>query len=65
MTMKKDTGARWEITIDGKPRSWRDDKAIAIGSAEYAKEKNPTAEVTVRDLLGEEETIVIPSQRAK
>jgi hypothetical protein len=47
MTMKKDTGARWEITIDGKSRSYRDDKAIAIGSAEYAKEKNPTVEVTV------------------
>jgi hypothetical protein len=32
--------------------SYRDDKAIAIGSAEYAKEKNPTVEVTVRDLAG-------------
>jgi hypothetical protein len=65
MAMKQDTGARWEITIDGKPRSYRDDKAIAIGSAEYAKQKNPMVEVTVRDLLGEEETIVILSQRPK
>jgi hypothetical protein len=32
---------------------------------EYPKEKNPMVEVTVRDLLGEEETIVIPSQRPK
>jgi hypothetical protein len=63
--MKRNTGARWEITIDGKTNSYRDDKAIAIGSAEYAKERNPMAEVTVRDLQGEEETIVIPSQRPK
>jgi hypothetical protein len=30
--MKKDTGARWEITIDGVPRSFRDRKEMARDS---------------------------------
>ena len=42
------TGARYEITIDGQPRSNRDDETIAIKSAEYLKHKNPHAEVAVR-----------------
>jgi hypothetical protein len=29
------TGARYEITVDGQPRSNRDDKTIAIKAAEY------------------------------
>jgi hypothetical protein len=33
----KNTGARWEITVDGTPRTYRDDEAIAI-------------DVTVRDI---------------
>src|SRR5712675_684864 len=45
----KQTGARWEITVDGKPRSYRDDRQIAIESAQYLKRKNPNVEVTVRD----------------
>jgi hypothetical protein len=60
--MKKNTGARWEITVDGKPRSYRVDKQIAIDSAQYLKRKNPAVEVTVRDLEGIEGTIVIPPQ---
>ena len=35
--MKKDTGARWEINIDGVPRSYRDRKVVAIEGAEYHK----------------------------
>jgi hypothetical protein len=35
----------------GQPRSNRDDKAIAMGAAEYLKYKHPHAEVTVRDLV--------------
>jgi hypothetical protein len=29
------TGARYEITVDGQPRSNRDDKTVAIKAAEY------------------------------
>ena len=43
------TGARYQIAVDGQPRSNRDDKAIAIGAAEYLKYKHPHAEVTVHD----------------
>jgi hypothetical protein len=40
------TGARYQIAVDGQPRSNRDTKPIAIESAEY---KHPHAEVTVYD----------------
>ena len=43
------TGARYQIAVDGQPRSNRDDKAIAIEAAEYLKYKHPHAEVRVRD----------------
>jgi hypothetical protein len=46
---KKNTGARWEIAVDGTPRSYRDRKEIAIASAEFLKSMNPGAEVAVRD----------------
>ena len=42
--------ARWEIAVDGKPRSCRDVKEIAIESAHYLKMRNPNVEVIVRDL---------------
>jgi hypothetical protein len=60
--MKKQIGSRWEITVDGKPRSYRVDRQIAIESAQYLKRKNPNVEVTVRDLEGVEGTVVIPPQ---
>ena len=37
------TGARYQIAVDGQPRSNRDDRAIAIEAAEYLKYKNPHA----------------------
>ena len=43
------TGARYQIAVDGQPRSNRDDRAIAIEAAEYLKYKNPDAEVIVYD----------------
>jgi hypothetical protein len=61
--MKKNTGARWEITVDGKPRTYDHKKELAIQAAQYLKLKNPAAEVTVRDLEGTEQTVVIPAQR--
>jgi hypothetical protein len=47
--MKKNTGSRWEVTVDGKPRTYSHDKPGAITSAQHLKLKNPVAEVTVRD----------------
>ena len=55
------TGARYQIAVDGQPRSNRDDKAIAIEAAEYLKYKHPHAEVTVHDLMtGDTITIKTP-----
>jgi hypothetical protein len=30
-------GAQFEITVDGKPRSYRDTKAVATAAAEFLK----------------------------
>jgi hypothetical protein len=54
-------GARYEITVDGKPRSNRDTKTLAIEAGQYLKSKNPNVEVVVRDRESGER-IVIPNQ---
>jgi hypothetical protein len=51
-------GARYEITVDGKPRSMRDTKAVAIDAGELLKSKNPNVEVSVRDLVSGQTTII-------
>jgi hypothetical protein len=43
-------GAQYEITVDGTPRSYRDDKAMAIEAAKLIKERAPASAVTVRDM---------------
>ena len=43
-------GAQFEISVDGKPRSYRDVKAVAIEAALFLKECRPTQDVSVRDL---------------
>jgi len=36
-------GAHFEISVDGKPRSYRDIKAVAIETAEFLRSKTQTA----------------------
>jgi hypothetical protein len=36
--------------VDGKPRSYRDRKAVVIETAEHLKRKHPHSEVVVKDL---------------
>jgi type 1 fimbriae regulatory protein FimE len=43
--MKKDTGVQFEILVDGKPRSYRDIKAVAIASAEFLKRLGKAAKM--------------------
>jgi hypothetical protein len=50
MKLANPPGAQFEILIDGKPRSYRDLRAVAIESAEFLKRLNPHSEVAVRDL---------------
>jgi hypothetical protein len=47
----KDTGARFEIAVDGKPRSYRSDAVTAREGAIFLKIKSPHAEVIVRDVV--------------
>ena len=42
------SGAQFEL--DGKPRSYRDIKAVAIASAEFLKSKSPNSAVAVKNL---------------
>jgi hypothetical protein len=51
------TGAQFEILVDGKPRTYRDVKRVAIESAEYLKSRNPNSEVAVKDLKSGEVTV--------
>jgi hypothetical protein len=41
MTTTKPQGAQFEISIDGTPRTYRDDKAMAIEAAELLKAQAP------------------------
>jgi hypothetical protein len=64
-SMTKPTGAQFEITIDGKPRSYRDIKVVAIASAEFLKSRNPNSNVAVKDLqTGEVTPVAFRPQRA-
>ena len=58
MKLANPAGAQFEILVDGKPRSYRDIKAVAIASAEFLKSKNPPSEVAVKDLESGEVTVV-------
>jgi hypothetical protein len=55
----KAPGAQFEISVDGKPRSYRDRKAVAIEAAEYLKWKHPHSEVVVKDLASGKATVVV------
>jgi hypothetical protein len=56
--MSKHPGARYEIAIDGTPRTYRDRRELAIEAASFLKTKNVHTEVTVRDLETGEKTVV-------
>jgi hypothetical protein len=59
MKIENPPGAQFEILDDGKPRSYRDIKAVAIASAEFLKSQNPHSEVAVKDLQTGEVTVVV------
>jgi hypothetical protein len=58
-------GSQFEILVDGKVRTYRDAKQIAIASAEFLKSRNPNSEVTVKDLRSGEVTVVVRGWAAK
>jgi hypothetical protein len=65
MAMNEQIGERWEITVDGRPRTYDHNKSLAMEAAEYLKRKYPTLEVAVRDLEGVEPTLIVPEQKTR
>jgi hypothetical protein len=58
VTIKKALGrAQFEISIDGKPNSYRDRKDVAIAAAEHLKRKFPHSDVVVKHLPSGEVTV--------
>ena len=58
MALGKAPGAQFEISVDGKPRSYRDRRAVAIEAAERLKRKHPNSEVVGTDLASGKATAV-------
>jgi hypothetical protein len=58
MNLPRAPGVQFEISVDGKPRSYRDRREVAIEAAEYLKWKQPHSEVLMRDLRSGEATAV-------
>ena len=52
------TGAQFEISIDGVPRTYRDRKDFALLAAQILKSKNPNSVVKLKDLQTGEEIVV-------
>ena len=58
MTVNRPRGAQFEISIDGTPCTYRDEKVMAIEAAEQLKRKHPHSAVTVENLQTGEKTTV-------
>jgi hypothetical protein len=52
------TGAQFEISIDGVPRTYRDRKDLAYWPRRFLKSKNPNSVVRLKDLQAGEEIVV-------
>jgi hypothetical protein len=52
------TGAQFEISIDGVPRTYRDRKDLALLAAQILKSRNPNSVVKLKDLQTGEEIII-------
>ena len=52
------TGAQFEISIGGVPRTYRDQKDLALLAAQILKSRNPNSAVKVKDMKTGEETVI-------
>jgi hypothetical protein len=56
--VKPNHGAKYEISIDGVPRTYRDRQDIALQTAQLLKSRNPNSVVKLKDLQTGEESVV-------
>jgi hypothetical protein len=56
--VKPNSGAQFEISIDGVPRTYRDRQDIALQTARLLKSRNPHGVVKLKDLQTGEETVL-------
>ena len=56
--MTKNSGAQFEISLDGVPRTYRDRHDLAVEAAGYLKRDNHRCEVAVRNLGTNERTVI-------
>jgi hypothetical protein len=52
------TGAQFELSIDGVPRTYRDQKELALLAAQILKSRNPNSVVRLKDLNTGEEIVI-------
>ena len=50
--------ARFELSVDGVPRSYRDRQDLALQSAQILKSRNPNSVVRMKDLQTGEEIVI-------
>ena len=58
MTLGKTPAARFEISIDGVPRTYRDQKDLALLAAQILKSRNPNSAVRLKDLKNGAEIVI-------
>ena len=56
--MTTNSGAQFEISLDGVPRTYRDRHDLAVEAAGNLKRDNHRCEVAVRDMRTNEQTII-------
>ena len=52
------TAAQLEISVDGVPRTYRDQKDLALLAAQILKSRNPNSAVKMKDLKTGEEIVI-------
>jgi hypothetical protein len=55
---RKDTGAHFQIIVDGKTRSYRDAEQTALEAGIFLKERHPQSEVVIRDMQNDVRTVI-------
>jgi hypothetical protein len=51
-------GADFEILVDGKSRSYRDQMEVALEAAKYLKGQHPGSDVVVRDARDDSKAVI-------